>query len=113
MFDQIIYTANGNEYIINGDAPDLSNEFVHEVLFSIENKTKNSSFSYHIEIDPMLWKMYWKVDPQNEEHIDKICNLLLEKAKAFINKGHEEYLEVTLTALNTSKNLDEALTTIN
>lgn len=110
MYDNISYTAkNGNEYIINGDSPDFLEDFSHKVLFSIENKAKSSSFSYFIGIAHQLWEFNWKVNPQSKELMEKVKAIYLEKAKRLIDEGKEEYLDITMTPLNTPKTIDETL----
>ncbi|MEW5821979.1 MAG: hypothetical protein AB1782_17425 [Cyanobacteriota bacterium] len=110
MYDNIKYTSiNGQEYVINGDAPDFFEDFSHKVLFSIENTSKKMSFSYYVGVAHQLWEFCWKVTPENEELIAKVKEIYLEKAKRLIDSGKEEYLDVTLTAANTPSNIDKAL----
>lgn len=110
MYENIEYKSkNGYTYIINGDSPDLFDDFSHKVMLSVENKTQNNTFTYYISISHPLWEMHWKVDPNSEETINTIKEIFLEKAKRLIDSGKEEYLDVTMTPLNTPKELKEAL----
>lgn len=110
MYENIEYKAkNGNIYIINGDSPDLFDDFSHKVMLSIENKTQKNTFTYYISISHPLWEMHWKIDPESEETVNKIKEIYLEKAKRLIDSGKEEYLDVTMTPINVPKELDEAL----
>jgi hypothetical protein len=108
MFDNIEYNTGGKQYVINGDAPDLIDDLSHKVLFSIEDVKENKTFSYNLGIAHQLWSA-WNIDPNNEEQLAKVKQIYLEKAKRFIDSGKEEYLDITLTPVNTSKDLDEAL----
>lgn len=112
MFENVVYKANNNEYILNGDSPDYLTEFSHKVLFSIENKTINTTFSYNIGISHPLWAGFWKIDSSNAEQIEKVKNIYLEKAKRLIDAQKEEYTDITLTPLNMPKDLDEAINSL-
>ncbi|MGD9581079.1 MAG: hypothetical protein AB7V50_06880 [Vampirovibrionia bacterium] len=110
MYENIEYKAsNGKTYIINGDAPDLFDDFSHKVMLSIENKTNNNSFTYYISVSHPLWEMNWKINPESEELTNSVKEFFLEKAKRLIDSGKEEYLDVTMTPLNTPKDLTEAI----
>lgn len=109
MFENIKYTSNGYDYLINGDAPDLVDDLAHKVLFSIENITTKATFSYNIGISHQLWDSHWNIHPNAEPQINTLKEIYLEKVKRLIDSKKEEYIDVTLTPLNTPTNIDEAL----
>lgn len=110
MYENIKYTSKqGEDFVLNGDSPDFLEDFSHKVLFSIENVTSKQTFSYYISIAHPLWEFSWQITPDNEQKVAKVKEIYLEKAKRLIDSGKHEFLEITLTPVNTSKNLDEAL----
>jgi hypothetical protein len=111
MFENIEYQAHGATYIISGSSPDLFEDFSHKLLFSIENKTQNKTFSYNIGIAHQLWAL-WQISESNEEKLSKVKEMYLEKVKRLIDAQKEEYTDLTMTPLNTPKDLDEALQSI-
>ena len=110
MVENLKFKANnGDEYILNGDFSTFTEDFSHKVMFSIENTTRNNTFTYYISISHQLWAATWKVDEESEETLKKVQQVYLNKAKSLIEQGKEEFLEMTMTPLNSPKELEEAL----
>lgn len=110
LFKDVHYTATtGKEYIINGGTDDFIEELSHKILFSIETSDKTKSFSYQVGIAHALWSNSWNITPENKDQIEKVKSLYIEKAKRLLDANKEEFIDITLTAVNTSSTLDDAV----
>lgn len=110
MLINIEYTsANGDKYIINGGAPDLFDDLSHRGMFSIEKPADNITFTYHIGISHQLWEACWNLKKGSVLDEEKVKDVYIEKIKRLIDAGKEEYIDVTLTPVNTPKSIKDAI----